>query len=1858
MIAPLLVVFTLALTGARANFPLFDLSTLMRILLVPADAKVGSALYRFKASDSDFDFPLHFDVASGPNSDVIRLEDLPCRRNESHCEANVILAKPLQKGRVYELKVFVRDTRGDTTTINCTIKTTNASTPMDTIFPHMPSLIMVPEDAERGTVLDYVIATNHPKLNRHAMLQLTGSSIFTFGNLVLASPTTVNVSIILSGSLDFETQITYQLTVYATDAYAEPENDTRNLMSFSVAVVVTDVQDMPPVFTTFPPVTRMSSSLQTGDVVVEVHAEDGDKGFPRPIRYGLVSENNPFATYFSINEITGAVSFTRTLKELVHITRSYQPILLTIVADEVRASLQEPPSMSTTVQVALMLDSLGNSPPYFESTKLVAHIDENSPQGTAVSFPDPYVTQIKDDDMGQLGVFSISLTDNGTFEVSPSVGEKTVDFLLQVRNPAMLDYETQRMLEFNVVAHELSPEGGLSSTAQVQVYIDDVNDNPPVFEQSLYEAVLPENVTAGVVVVRVQAHDVDTGKFGAIHYTRILGPLNNSLLLDPISGTVTVATNSHHFDREQAPEYRFYVEARDMDGDPVGISSTVPLVIKLLDVNDNTPEFDKQTYEFILAPDMSNFTTRAFIKAMDKDAEAPNNVVQYEFTNGQLANKFNLNKDTGELTLKEPLTSSKSPPRYKRDSATAQYEAVPAKHSNQLNVDKVIELVVRAYDLGVPHRSSFASVRVYPPGTRSRTMWFIVPGTNLDMAKTTEMLVAITGGQVKITSVTPYGDNDAAPSKKERENLEPMARETAADKTMIEAEVSYDENSVVDLTVLQNNLKNGTIIVAAAPVEKRRADSMALFWILIVLAILIVIAIIILILCCICPGWPLYISPRKRARVHSEENVQLVYKEQGAGEATESKAVQAEWGSRSRGMREAWSADHKQRYWRFNRRNQPAKEEGAAFSAGLAPAAAEHHHSFRSLPGGPSVIYSRELQALNQKASEHRRDVFLEDVEGGQLVDPRETRVHHASRTIAHEEDVDSIRRHEAERGSDVVIGRRGNPPAEYRLILERATPGYEQEEEDQGATMRREQFYIREGNAEILRLVTRGRSDEEQQTADSSTQQQQNRPMTFMPGPHQRGKEIIMQRFMEDQRHTNSLESTQTQQDTLIRQAAQDLDMSQQLQQQQQQQQQQQDMLLSRILQEEEARIMLSRLQQEQQQRDEHQQQHQLETQSLPGQMCMATQTDVDNSTQTEPLHLLRPPRRQVKSDNDESFTDDELATSASTYRLRLIRDVSTPPKGERWLRRNLNRRKRHHGEQRLKRVESKRHKIKTPIIEETESALEAAVKEPVSVPTNYMENKSSMLRRRKVKSNLVKTASGDMEVSKAEEKRKVTQSEEDDEETPSDSLDEQSPQRKERKRRRKKKEVSEEEASENEKSHRKKQYDAQTHLASPLEEQIESRRKQTSKKKVEETEIHTRSRTSSRSKRDSSGEDTDQHDYRHSSRRDRWETDGKERSSSTRQRADEDKDDDDNHRSHSRRRKNSVDDHRRERRLHSRHGRESTDESEDDVKDQRIPSRRKQLEEDGYEDQSPKKTSSSRRRIEFDADVRYYFQRDSSSVQSSPERRTSPKKTRQQRPRSRSLSAERRHRRTLETKQPKLTSQGRGQEEQAVPGLKTRPPKLSKSSSKSSTEKSASEQEKKTSTVQKKAQPATAGKKPDTKKKVVGSGRSKSVMEKGTPPEVPPSRRASVSSSAGKPVSRYMEWYKTKREERERKKREEEEERRKLETGKGRSKGKVRGKTPPAAVSSPEEKTPQEEKKEEMKEPVVVSEAKVEEQQVLKVAALEDDQDSGIAMSSLLGAKRRKHHQLLEKKSVFTIAYDDVQTKQIRPDSSSPPY
>lgn len=106
---------------ASAADPKFDPSTRMRLVLVPADAAVGSVIYRIRATDEEFDYPLTFELLGDSSSSTVQIESLPCTKYNSVCQANVVLTRRLDPGRYYDFQISVKDTRGGMATQSCSM---------------------------------------------------------------------------------------------------------------------------------------------------------------------------------------------------------------------------------------------------------------------------------------------------------------------------------------------------------------------------------------------------------------------------------------------------------------------------------------------------------------------------------------------------------------------------------------------------------------------------------------------------------------------------------------------------------------------------------------------------------------------------------------------------------------------------------------------------------------------------------------------------------------------------------------------------------------------------------------------------------------------------------------------------------------------------------------------------------------------------------------------------------------------------------------------------------------------------------------------------------------------------------------------------------------------------------------------------------------------------------------------------------------------------------------------------------------------------------------------------------------------------------------------------------------------------------------------------------------------------------------------------------------------------------------------------------------------------------------------------------------------------------------------------------
>lgn len=135
----------------------------------------------------------------------------------------------------------------------------------------------------------------------------------------------------------------------------------------------------------------------------------------------------------------------------------------------------------------------------------------------------------------------------------------------------------------------------------------DVNDSPPQFSDDFLEAEVSEDVAIGTKVATVSAFDPDT--VGVVVYT--LANLSSAFTINPQSGVITTKSL---LDREVTDRYELVVNAND------GLHSTLlPVRIRLLDVNDMTPNFTQSRYDFVVAEGLPRGVFVGRVAAVDKD---------------------------------------------------------------------------------------------------------------------------------------------------------------------------------------------------------------------------------------------------------------------------------------------------------------------------------------------------------------------------------------------------------------------------------------------------------------------------------------------------------------------------------------------------------------------------------------------------------------------------------------------------------------------------------------------------------------------------------------------------------------------------------------------------------------------------------------------------------------------------------------------------------------------------------------------------------------------------------------------------------------------------------------------------------------------------------------------------------------------------------------------------------------------------------------------------------------------------------------------------------------------------------------
>lgn len=467
--------------------------------------------------------------------------------------------------------------------------------------------------------------------------------------------------ITLMKPLDFEMRSSYVLTLMAADKAANP---LTALATISVTII--DVQDQPPIFQNAPYSATIPENYPSDSSILVVSAMDGDTGNPRRIWLEIENDKNGHFKLEPNGYPNQAIIYTTDVpidREDKEIQQNGGVYTFNVRATELIND--ELPGDSSVTQVTIVVSDVDDNLPLFNNRQFEISVPENLERDTTLPGLSIYVI---DADIAENSRYNLSLRNvknaNQVFEVSPVFGQGRTPVAVKVIDPSKLDYDVDdvdlRTLIFDIVA---SVNGSELSSARVTVYLQDINDNSPIFSQGTYETSVKENSAIGTKITDISATDMDDGLYGKITYV-LKGFGSDYFETDRDSGGVFVKKN---LDYEQQKSYSISIVA--IDGG--GLETNANVLINLEDMNDNAPEFESLEYTRTIREEAVEFEPQFFVHATDRDGPTQGGgkvIYSIESENSISGHVFSVVADTGEIKIDKAVHSM--------DTERGQYELI------------------------------------------------------------------------------------------------------------------------------------------------------------------------------------------------------------------------------------------------------------------------------------------------------------------------------------------------------------------------------------------------------------------------------------------------------------------------------------------------------------------------------------------------------------------------------------------------------------------------------------------------------------------------------------------------------------------------------------------------------------------------------------------------------------------------------------------------------------------------------------------------------------------------------------------------------------------------------------------------------------------------------------------------------------------------------------------------------------------------------------------------------------------------------------------------------------------------------
>ncbi|XP_046891285.1 protocadherin Fat 3a isoform X1 [Hypomesus transpacificus] len=407
--------------------------------------------------------------------------------------------------------------------------------------------------------------------------------------------------------------IEYHVVVYAKDGGHPP-------LSSTVEFPITVVNKAMPVFDKSFYAVSVNEDVAVHTPILGINATSPEG---QSIIYTIV-EGDP-ALQFDIGFDTGVISVINFLD--YEVAASYR---LTVRATDSLTGARAEVDVDVTV-----LDVNDNSP-VFEKMSYRAVLSETAMIGTPALQVVATDRDSEKNNAVRYQMFSEIYNSTDYFHIDSSSG-----LILTAR---MLDHELVQRYEFIVRATD-NGFPPLSSEVSVTVVVNDMNDNPPIFNQLLYEAYVSELAPRGHFITCVQASDADSSDFDKLEYGILSGNERMNFMMDGQSGIVTL---SGHRKQRMEPTYNLNVSVSD------GVfTSTAQVHVTVRGANLYSPAFALNTYDGEVRENAPVGTKVAQVKATDADPGVFGQI-SYSFANDVGKDQFSVDA-SGQITTLEKL---------------------------------------------------------------------------------------------------------------------------------------------------------------------------------------------------------------------------------------------------------------------------------------------------------------------------------------------------------------------------------------------------------------------------------------------------------------------------------------------------------------------------------------------------------------------------------------------------------------------------------------------------------------------------------------------------------------------------------------------------------------------------------------------------------------------------------------------------------------------------------------------------------------------------------------------------------------------------------------------------------------------------------------------------------------------------------------------------------------------------------------------------------------------------------------------------------------------------------------------------